>query len=127
TRPSADEMEKNTKWLPSANLYTNEEIHAGFNLLRVSPLNNADLHYELLIPTSWKSADINVTPDELAKDSRIQIPLARLAPPEADRVITEVRYQRLPQTVSAEDFLKLYAQNASLQVLARQHGQFKGS
>jgi outer membrane protein OmpA-like peptidoglycan-associated protein len=124
--PNSEEAAKNAKYLPTADLYSSDEIHKSFNLIRATPLGNADLHLELLIPTDWVEQKITLTADEVARDRQRQIALLTMSPPKQDQVVTEVRYQKLPATISAEDFLKLYVEKSGMEFVARQHGNFNG-
>jgi len=110
--------------LPANNLFNAEEIRAGFNRLKVKPLDKAELQFEMLTPKDWESRPITVAPDQLAADYEEFVPLAEIAPPGLDNVVLQVRYIRPGASATLVQLIDAFAKATGFQVVTRRAGRY---
>ncbi len=113
----------NSVWLPHINVITADEIKSSFTRLKVTPLKNRELYFEILVPNGWESTPIEVPAEVVKDDLNNQVPLAQIEP-DNEAVIVEVRYMRVPEDVSLTRFVKKYAEATGFELVTRQQGEF---
>jgi outer membrane protein OmpA-like peptidoglycan-associated protein len=112
--------------LPYQNVLTPEEIKAGYANVRVKPLDDPNLYFEVLLPNDWESRPVTVTKKQIAADHTTQVPLAELVPSKESKVLTEVRYSRVGDEMTPERYLLSYATQGGFEIVKRQHAEFNG-
>ncbi len=110
--------------LPFEHVFSPEQIKSQFTNAKVTPLGDDKLYFELLIPNDWQSKPLIVTKEQLAADRQTQIPLAELGPTATKDVLTEVRYMRVDDSVTPEQYLLAYATKSGFEIIKRQHAEF---
>jgi hypothetical protein len=111
--------------LPSANLYTPDEVRDQFFNWSIRPLRRSELGFSVLIPKSWREEPVLVTPTELSKDDQDLVVLARFVPDkDAEAGAIEIAYQRLNHEMVLGDFVDLYLKSHAIEVVRRQPGTF---
>lgn len=112
--------------LPYLNLYSNEQLRSEFDLQKITPLGDAKLRFEMLVPKSWEAHPIQVSKQQLVMDSQVPVPLAEVGPRGRDDVMLEVRYLKVPPRVTLDRFMTTLAERSGYQIVARQRGDFNG-
>lgn len=113
----------NSKWLPYVDVVSADELKKDYTNLKVTPLNNNSLYFEITVPNEWSSKPVEVPPEVLKNDSTAQVPLAQLEPKDGNAII-EVRYLRVPEEVPLSRFIQKYSDASGFKLVTRQHGQF---
>lgn len=114
------------EYLASENLYTPAEIKRELDRVKVRPLDNPALAFEILVPRGWESRSIKVSDADLLADGDRPVPLVEMAPRGSKDVVLEVRYMRVAKEVTLERFLLTYARSSGMTVVGRQRGAFNG-
>ncbi len=112
--------------LPTANLFAPETIRSDFVRLGITPFDDANLRFEILVPKTWESRPLTISAEERAADQEQFVPLAEIVPPDADNVLVEVRYIRLPGEVPLQAIVDHYAREGGFTVVAQQQGDYNG-
>ncbi len=113
--------------LPTTNLGSSADLANNYVRLRIMPLGDPQLYFEILVYRGWDSRPIEVDPQELANDDKRLVPLALITPnSDEEGVSLEVRYMRVPERATLETFLEQYPRQAGFTVLGRQNGESNG-
>lgn len=119
--------------LPSANLYSPEEVRRELRLLQITPYDDPRFAFEVLAPAGWRTVDLSVTEDQLARDRDAAVPMAVIAPGEAEGAgvtgsipVLEVAYLRAFPEEALAGVLERHLRPLGGEVLARQRAVFNG-
>jgi hypothetical protein len=67
-----------------------------------------------------------VSPKDLREDNASPVPMAEFRPTGDKSVLIEARYVRVPQKISLDRFMVVYAEQAGFKFVKRQRGDFEG-
>jgi len=112
--------------LPSDNLYSSDEIARLFVRAAVTPFDDPELRFAVLVPKEWTARDVEVTRAQLAEDARRPVTLAEFGPPGRADVLVNVSYARVPPHVTLDRFVEEFVRQLGLEFLARQRGDMNG-
>jgi hypothetical protein len=112
--------------LQTTGLPSSEEVRRSFDRAQVTPFDNPQLAFAVLVPKDWQGRRVTATPRQLAEDRLAPVPLAELGPKTDRGVVLQVLYMRVPPDVTLPRFLLLYAERSGLKLLGRQRGTFNG-
>jgi hypothetical protein len=110
--------------MPSIGLYTEADVGREFVWVRIVPFGKRGRAFQLLLPRDWEWREAQVRPGQLQEDDREPVPLAEMGPMSDEDALLEVRYVRVPDHVSLERFVKVYAERSGHEVVAEQAGAF---
>ena len=116
------------KFLPTKNLYTDQELQKRFYNMSFRPFERDDLAFSMLVQKDWKDIPIKVPKKQLEQESAWLIPLAKVMAPKGKRGIASiaVRYIKVPFEVKLSDWVDYYLKGNGLQPLLRRSGTFNG-
>ena len=112
--------------LPSANLYTPEELGNTFARHQFTPFGDRRFFHEILIPNGWESRLSEVDPGQLTHDTESPVPMTESGPAGADDVGIQVQYMRVPDQSGPGPFIDKYVQMNKATIVARHQIEVKG-
>ncbi len=111
--------------LPTGQVLPADEIHEHFVDARIKPFDDPTLYFEITVPKDWEGRKIEVANP---KDNQNRtVPLARITPnddPAGAKATIEVQYIHPPAGVTAERFMDVFASQAAMTFVQRQHTTF---
>jgi hypothetical protein len=112
--------------LPYVKVAPPEVIERDYALMRVTPYNDPKFYFELTVPRSFENQPVKVSPKDLREDNASPVPMAEFRPTGDKSVLIEARYVRVPQKISLDRFMVVYAEQAGFKFVKRQRGDFEG-
>ena len=112
--------------LPHENVVPPKVLESDYARMRVTPYNDPKFYFELVVPRAFESQPVTVSRQELARDNESPLPMAEFRPRNDATVLIEARYVRVPEKVTLDRFLAVYAEKAKFEVVKRQRGEYSG-
>jgi hypothetical protein len=112
--------------LPYASIITPAALERDYTNMRVTPYNDPRFYFELTVPRSFESQPLEVSLQQRREDSARPVPMAEFAPDGDKSVLIEARYVRVPQKVTLDRFMAVYAEKSGFEIVRRQRGDFEG-
>lgn len=97
-----------------------------YQRLAITPYDLPGYAFTIQIPSGWRWRMFDVTKEERSEDNKRPMPMAEFGPTDRSDVLLEARYVRVPAHVTLERFLRVYAEQAGFELVARQPGTFLG-
>ncbi len=119
------ETAKVQELLPSAGLYSQDELKAGFSRHQVTPFGKPELSFQILIPKDWESRGVDSDPEMLADADKSPVPMAEFGPGGMDDVSISVLCMRVPEKLGLDHFVDEYVKTSGSTLLVRQKGEAK--
>jgi hypothetical protein len=110
--------------LPAMDLYTAAQVHDGFQRLQITPLSDASLSFQVLLPRDWVSYPFTLSQAERAR--LFPVPLARISPLRRGDALVEVAYVSSPAAQPLDEVLERYRAQLSGRILLRRPGRYNG-
>ena len=112
--------------LPHVNVVAPDVLERDYLNMRVTPYRDPAFFFEVTVPRTFQSRPVQVTPQQRQEDASTPVPMAELAPRGDRSVLIEARYARVPENVSLDRFMEVYAEQSGFQFVKRQRGDFAG-
>jgi hypothetical protein len=112
--------------LPYVKVVPPDVLKRDYANMRVTPYNDPKFYFEVAVPRSFQNKPVQVTPQQLKEDSSTPVPMAEFAPKDGRQVLIEARYVRVPERVTLDRFIAVYAEQAGFEFVKRQRGDFEG-
>lgn len=119
------ESAKVQELLPSAGLYSQDELKAGFSPHKVTPFGEAKFSFQIMVPKGWESRGTDADPQMLADADKSPVPMAEFGPAGVDDVSVSILYMRVPEQVGLDHFVDEYVKTSGSTLLVRQKGEVK--
>ena len=112
TPAESDSAAKVKQFLPSSDLFSDNEIRERFDRLGFTPFENPAMRFELLTPKDWESRPLTVPKEVIDDDTQRFVPLAEIGPKDGTNTVIEVQYIRVPERVALSRILNVYAEKS---------------
>ncbi|HTE49656.1 MAG TPA: hypothetical protein VK698_02200 [Kofleriaceae bacterium] len=112
--------------LPHDNVVPPKVLESDYARMRVTPYNDPTFYFELVVPRTFESQPVSVTRQELAHDNESPLPMGEFRPKNDATVLIEARYVRVPEKVTLDRFLAVYAEQSRFEIVTRQRGEYSG-
>lgn len=107
--PAAEQGSAPQDLMPTTGLYGAADVGTTLNWVQVLPPGHRRLFFQLLLPRDWEWRQPPVTAEEWAGDSKLPVTLLQAGPRSNEDAFLEVRYLKVPQEVSVERFVRVFA------------------
>jgi hypothetical protein len=112
--------------IPYIDVIAPEKLKQDFVEFRVTAYEDRKLYFEVTLPKGWENRPVSATREQLRKDDETPLPIGEFAPKGATDVVVEARYIRVPDRVTLDRFMTVYAEKSGFQFVKRQRGDFDG-
>lgn len=112
--------------LPYTNVVDPQVLKRDYTNMRVTPYSDPKFYFEVTVPREFQNQPVQVTRQQLSEDSSTPVPMAEFTPNGNKGVLIEARYVRVPEKVTLDRFMSVYAEQAGFEIVKRQRGDFDG-